>query len=97
MPVQSLSKIICHYLSCTILYVQDAFDGDFGTSSVNTFVTGIIMPQAYPHIAVYYPSHASFEVHDVILAVYNGNDKRKLRRYQLRKGKALPRNIADSV
>ena len=67
MPVQSLSKIICHYLSCTILYVQDAFDGDFGTSSVNTFVTGIIMPQAYPHIAVYYPSHAKFEAYDVIV------------------------------
>ena len=55
------------------------------------------MPKAYPRIAVYYPSIASFEVYDVIAAVYNNNGTRELRGYQRKKGKAVPRKSADSV
>ncbi len=43
----------------------------FATQNLQEFVAGIREPKSFPHVAVYYPSHASFELYDVIVAHFD--------------------------
>ena len=46
-------------------------------------------------IAIYHPSHAQFEVYDVIVAIWTEEGDRYLYGYQLKEGKAVPKATAD--
>jgi hypothetical protein len=73
------------------------FEGTFATDDVDEFVNGIKEPSSFPHIAVYYPTHAKFPLYDVIVAYFDEWQKRRLYGYQLKEGKALPKKFAMSV
>ena len=81
---------------CTFSY-NKPFEGNFATQSVHEFVAGIREPSSFPHIAVYYPTHAKFPLYDVIVAYFDEWQKRRLYGYQLKEGKALPKKFAMSV
>jgi hypothetical protein len=68
---------------------------------VDEFVAGIQPPPSFPHVAVYYPSHAIYRpthesslLYDVIVAHYDTWQVRRLYGYQLKEGKALPKDGA---
>jgi hypothetical protein len=56
---------------------------------VDDFIKSLSEPERFPHIAIYWPTHAQFEHYDVIVAVYTGNSNRQLYGYQLKEGKNL--------
>jgi hypothetical protein len=83
---------------CTFSYNEPfSWNCDFATQSVNEFVAGIDEPAIFPHIAVYYPTHSSFQLYDVIVAHFRAPGKRRLYGYQLKEGKALPKDFAMPV
>ena len=71
--------------TCTFSY-NEPFSGtcNFSTQKVAEFVEGIQSPSSFPHVAVYYPSHASFHLYDVLVAHYDDGHVRKLYGYQLK-------------
>jgi hypothetical protein len=82
--------------ACTFSY-NKPFQGNFATQNVHEFVAGIREPSSFPHIAVYYPTHASFQLYDVIVAHFDEWHVRRLYGYQLKEGKALPKEFAMPV
>jgi len=58
--------------------------------SLKDLLTGMVEPEQFPHVAVYYPPHSSFAVYDVIVAVYDSKKERTLRGYQLKEGREIP-------
>jgi hypothetical protein len=68
---------------------QTNFAGDQNTNNVDTFLEGILDPGTYPHISVYYPDHAQFEVYDVIVVYFRDAGDKKIYGYQLREGVKL--------
>jgi hypothetical protein len=48
-------------------------------------------PKQFPHVSVYYPNNAGFNMYDVVLAVYHSKDDRDLYGYQLKEGKKIPK------
>ena len=78
---------------------NEPFDGacNFATQNVDEFVAGIKKPSSFPHVSIYYPTHASFHLYDVIVAHYDDGGLRKLYGYQLKEGKTLPKEIAMTV
>ena len=64
---------------------------------VDEFFASIITPAHFPHIAVYFPTHASFEEVDVIVAVWLNASRKELYGYQLKEGKRLPKKEAHVV
>ena len=60
-------------------------------SVVDELVTSIIAPAHFPHVAVYFPTHASFEEVDVIVAVWQNASCKELYGYQLKEGKEQPK------
>jgi hypothetical protein len=70
---------------------------DFATTEMDKFVAGIEDPATFPHVAVYYPTHASFHLYDGIVAHFHAPGKRHLYGYQLKEGKALPKESAMSI
>jgi hypothetical protein len=81
---------------CTFSY-NKPFQGNFATQNVHEFVAGIKEPHSFPHIAVYYPTHASFQLYDVIVAHFDEWHVRRLYGYQLKEGKALPKDFAMPI
>ena len=81
--------------TCTFSY-NEPFNGNFATQRVAEFLTGIQPPSSFPHVAVYYPAHASFPCYDVIVAHYDPWEVRRLYGYQLKEGKAPPKEGAMS-
>ena len=79
--------------TCTFSY-NTPFSGNFATREVDEFVAGIVEPPSFPHVAIYYPSHASFRLYDVIVAHFDEWRVRRLYGYQLKEGKALPKEVA---
>jgi hypothetical protein len=63
--------------------------------TVDDFVDSILPPSNYPHVAVYFPTHASFEEVDVIVAAWPRASSRELYGYQLKEGKNLPKKKAN--
>ena len=59
---------------------------------VDDLVSGITKPDKYPHVAIYYPSHASFTPFDCIVAVYDSENSRRLYAYELKEGDEIPDN-----
>ncbi len=76
---------------------NEPFNGNFATQSVHEFVAGIREPNSFPHIAIYCPSHASFQLYDVIVAHFDEWHVRRLYGYQLKEGKALPKDFAMPI
>jgi hypothetical protein len=64
-------------------------------TTVDDFVDSILPPPHFPHVAVYFPTHASFEEVDVIVAAWPRQDSRELYGYQLKEGKSLPSKEAN--
>jgi hypothetical protein len=65
---------------------------------VDEFVNRITKPKTFPHVAIYYPDHASFEEVDVIVAVWESEtSKRRLFGYQLKEGKTMPEKAGNVV
>lgn len=81
---------------CTFSY-NNLFAGDFATQKVRDCVNGIKDPTSFPHVAIFYPSHASFELYDVIVAHFDQWGKHHLYGYQLKEGKALPKEESLSI
>jgi hypothetical protein len=59
-------------------------------TKVDDFAANIRPPPNFPHVSVYYPTHAKFEELDIILAVWKNVNKKLLYGFQLKKGKNLP-------
>jgi hypothetical protein len=60
--------------------------------SLKDLLAGMVEPEQFPHVAVYYPPHSSFAIYDVIVAVYDSKKERTLRGYQLKEGREIPAN-----
>ena len=58
--------------------------------SLKDLLAGMVEPEQFPHVAVYYPPHSSFAMYDVIVAVYDSKKERTLRGYQLKEGREIP-------
>jgi hypothetical protein len=58
--------------------------------SMKDLIDGMVEPEQFPHVAVYYPPHSSFAIYDVIVAVYDSKKERTLRGYQLKEGREIP-------
>jgi hypothetical protein len=71
-------------------------DTSFDSSVVNDFVGGIAAPAQFPHVSIYYPSHASFEMYDIIVAVWFAASEKHLIGYQLKEGRELPKARANA-
>ena len=69
-------------------------DSNFETQHVEEFVQAIPYQQEKSGISIYYPTHAQFEVYDVILAYWGDDHKRRLFGYQLKEGKDIPKKFA---
>eukprot|EP00597_Dinobryon_sp_UTEXLB2267_P016316 CAMPEP_0201092834 /NCGR_PEP_ID=MMETSP0812-20130820/1366_1 /ASSEMBLY_ACC=CAM_ASM_000668 /TAXON_ID=98059 /ORGANISM="Dinobryon sp., Strain UTEXLB2267" /LENGTH=627 /DNA_ID=CAMNT_0047344629 /DNA_START=193 /DNA_END=2076 /DNA_ORIENTATION=- len=54
--------------------------------NVDEFIRAFTTPEDFPHIAVYFPTHAQFETFDVIVAACDKRGKRTLYGYQLKQG-----------
>jgi hypothetical protein len=65
--------------------------------AVDEFVDSITAPNRFPHVAVYFPTHASFEEVDVIVAAWPREGTRELYGYQLKEGKPVPRKEAHTA
>jgi hypothetical protein len=68
----------------------DVSASSFATNDLDAFVAAIKQPLTYPHVSIYYPSHASFQVYDVIVAHFPDPGKPHLYGYQLKEGKEKP-------
>jgi hypothetical protein len=66
-------------------------------SDVEEFVEGIGQPAHHPHIAVYFPTHAQFELYDVIVAISHSGVHMEKFGYQLKERKKLPKKAASNV
>jgi hypothetical protein len=67
------------------------FSGDITTViDVDEFLEQICFPTTYPHISIYYPLNALFQVYDAIVVAHKTNDNRDIFGFQLKEGKALP-------
>ncbi len=58
--------------------------------SLEDFEVHLDKSKSFPHVAVYYPHHARFQVYDVIIAVYDEHKTRRLVGYQLKEGREIP-------
>jgi hypothetical protein len=56
------------------------------------FVAHLELPASFPHVAVYYPSHARFRVYDGVVVVYDEHKTRRMVGYQLKEGREIPEN-----
>ena len=61
---------------------------DFGSiKTVDKLVEVLTEPDTYPHLAVYFPSNAKFEMYDVIVIVFFSKEDKLKYGYQLRSGR----------
>ena len=66
--------------------------------TIDDLVSALKKPVAFPHIAVFYPNHANFEMIDVLVAVYPNADSRSLYGYQLKEHNEIPtREVPDEL
>jgi hypothetical protein len=79
------------------LSYNEPFSGKFDTPDVEAFVNGIGSPLSYPHVAIYFPSHSSFHLYDVIVVHFISVSVKKIYGYQLKEGNALPKKAALDV
>eukprot|EP00522_Entomoneis_paludosa_P011916 CAMPEP_0172440764 /NCGR_PEP_ID=MMETSP1065-20121228/1375_1 /TAXON_ID=265537 /ORGANISM="Amphiprora paludosa, Strain CCMP125" /LENGTH=660 /DNA_ID=CAMNT_0013189773 /DNA_START=135 /DNA_END=2120 /DNA_ORIENTATION=- len=93
-----VTNSFCDLVSLPLLSYQQVawnspFDSgaNFGCETVNDFVSGIPLRNSANSISIYYPSHAKFEVYDVILACWDLNMQRQLFGYQLKEGNKVPK------
>jgi hypothetical protein len=64
-------------------------DEDFSAiKTVDELLANITLPDHLPHIAIYFPSHASFTPYDVILCKFSKIGKKLFYGYQLNEGSA---------
>ena len=63
-------------------------------TTLSELLAGLVEPFAYPHIAVFYPDHASFRAYDVIVVVFLRAGERLVYGYQLKEGAEIPDKIA---
>ena len=63
--------------------------------NVDDFVSCFVKPDKIPHIAIYHPMHANFNMLDVIVAVYYDDTTRELYGYQLKEGERTPPKSSD--
>jgi hypothetical protein len=64
-------------------------------TSVKQFLDSIVEPKSFPHIAVYTPPSAGFELYDVIVAAFDADKSCHLIGYQIKAGNDLPSNSAN--
>jgi hypothetical protein len=79
------------HAECTVSF-NEPFEGtEFGSiTNVDDFLECIPTTFGVNHLAVYYPSHASFKTYDLFIAHYDNQGVRSLYGYQLKEGKAVP-------
>ena len=62
--------------------------------SVEEFISGIPFRRSAKSVSIYFPTHAQFQVYDVILACWGENLERQLYGYQLKEGSTVPMEFA---
>jgi hypothetical protein len=60
---------------------------------VDDFIKKIEKPSTFPHLSIYYPQNAKFEIYDVFLVVHESKSKQKIIGYQLKEGKSLSKHV----
>jgi hypothetical protein len=93
-----LTKCYCKLVplygsNCEVSWNEPFSHDNFDCKKVEEFISGIPYRRKEKSIAVYFPSHAQFEVYDVILAYRGDNLERKLFGYQLKEGSTIPKNF----
>jgi hypothetical protein len=95
MTKQFCELVPLHGFDCEVSWNQPFYGQvNFDTEKVQEFVSGIPYHRPQKSIAVYFPSHAKFEVYDVILAYWGDNNERVLVGYQLKEGSATSKAFA---
>jgi len=87
------------YRNCSVSF-DEPFDPMSKTyedfTMVAEFAKGIVAPEHFPHLAVYFPLNAQFKDVDVIVACWDNARSRMLYGYQLKEGKQLPEKAVPS-
>lgn len=88
LPIQALRH-------CTVSYNQHWRQPETSppfpdVQQVSDFVAGLQAPPEFPHVAIYYPPHASFATYDLIVAFWDNDRNRHLYGYQLKEGREIP-------
>ncbi len=85
-------------LSYNLLWKQQEDDVAFpDITTLDQLMRGLTKPLAYPHVAVYYPPHARFQIYDLIVVVHQAADARTVFGYQLKEGREIPAKMASDV
>ena len=66
-------------------------------TTIEQLIEGLVVPRSYPHVAVFYPPHASFNTYDIIVVAYCQVNDRQIFGYQMKEGSALPTKPASSL
>jgi len=69
---------------------------DDSCKNVDDFIRALNVPDHVPHIAVYHPKHAQFEIFDVIVAAYSKSGDRTLYGYQLKESRGQVKALNSS-
>jgi hypothetical protein len=90
-----LSGVCVRYLS--IVCVSRAVSAFPDITTMKELTDGLVEPKVFPHVAVYYPRHASFEMYDLIVILYEAPGKMVTRGYQLKEGRRIPEKGASDL
>jgi len=63
------------FMGCTVSY-NELFDKDKSKAfclceTLDELIKGMVKPECFPHIEIYHPTHAQFEMFDIIVASYD--------------------------
>jgi hypothetical protein len=82
--------------NCTVSY--NCFCGSLDdVKTSNGLLRKLTVPSQLPHIAVYVPTHATFELYDVIVVTYAADKDRQVYGYQLKQGRRMPKKSASKA
>jgi hypothetical protein len=66
-------------------------------TTMKELMDGLVEPKVFPHVGVYYPAHASFEMCDLIVVLFEAPGKEVTRGYQLKEGRSFPEKKASDL
>jgi len=58
--------------------------------NIDDLIENMRLPATFPHIVIYEPSHAQFELYDFIIAIYQSENSQMLYGWQFQQGNAKP-------
>jgi hypothetical protein len=85
-------------VSYNYLWNQKQAAADFShITTMEQLIDGLTPPPSYPHVAVFYPPHARFEMYDLLVVTYLRADFREIYGYQLKEGRVIPKKEASDL